>query len=100
MRPEFSLIDAETGKPAAAYRTTLAVDIYDNVNVQDMDQRRAADWLAMLIDQNFTIAGSNAQCMRLENHHGNTEAEIWGIGAIHFPKRIWETRAEAEDAAG
>lgn len=100
MKPEFSLIDAATGQPAAAYRTTLAVDIFDNVQVQDIEQQAAADWLGTLIDNNFTIAGSNAQCIRLTNNSRTTEAEIWGIGAIHFPKRIWETRAEAEDAAG
>ncbi len=99
MKPEFVLIDAATGQPANAYRTTMAVDIYDNVQVHDMNQQDAAAWLGTLIDNKFVIAGSNAQCIRLCNNDRTTEAEIWGIGAIRFPQRIWETRPEAEDAA-
>lgn len=100
MKPEFFLIDAATGKPAAAYRTTIATPGFDNVKVHDMDQAAALQWLDRLIDKRFVIEGSNAQCVRLGHRMTGNEAEIWGVGAIHFPKPIWETRAEAEDAGG
>ena len=100
MKPDFMLIDAATGEPAAAYRTTIAVQCYDNVQVQDLDQHGAENWLETMIDNKFVIAGSNAQCIRLCNNARTCEAEIWGIGAIRFPSRIWESRVLAEDAAG
>lgn len=97
MMPEFFLIDAATGKPAAAYRTTIRFKDDEEVQVKDMDQQEAKDWLATLTDCKFVIAGSNAQCLRLQTTSMGCEAEIWGIGEIHFPSRIWSSIADAED---
>lgn len=99
MSPEFFLIDAATGKPAAAYRTTIRTAGASDVLVKDMQQSEAEQWLAHAIESNFVIAGSNAQSMRLRTKAGGCEAEIWGIGAIHFGVSTCVSEAVAEDAA-